>query len=530
MMNEEEEFENIIDFDDDPDFDEEELFTLECHPDPHDETTEVVVPDDVREMLNEGVDDDAENVFVLDEIPTVTFVSDETVNIIPSSSKSAAEKPILICENCSKKYKMKFHYNKHILICKPKSANVSDKSTTKRKPKQPPANSTKKAAKTITFPAVFKAHEKKDYVKDSTARFLGCLKSCADDPFFNLKSACETPGNMTVKLAKSLLENDESCFDEIAKQFSEWLLPALNLPGTSDAREHCCKLFIQEMISSESNHQIWKTFLTKIGINLVVHKRPVNMLFSFVATKFFEESLIWKNAVLIKTGMRVDYTKLKMSEHEEKILRYVAGYIPYSLKRQYWSRRHESTGLMITELVSSWMVNEDQELTEHKPFYEYTLSWTNRINRGGLMIVNEVFFVFVKRMEMVVRDVLNKTLIRNYKGEDLRDLIMTKMLKNELLDRSWRGITRIVHNKELVDVIKKVIFRKWMTMRIKSFVNAWIQSIKWKASKEKQAKKAAKNNKDNDKEDKSKTKAKTNIDKVSRQAEPGLRKALYSSK
>ena len=52
-------------------------------------------------------------------------------------------------------------------------------------------------------------------------------------------------------------------------------------------------------------------------------------------------------------------------------------------------------------------------------------------------------------METIVNAILNKTLIRNYKGEDLRDVILTIMMKNELLDVSWRGLTRVVHNKDL---------------------------------------------------------------------------------
>ena len=92
-----EEFVNIIN--DDPDFDEEELFRLECHPHLYDKTTEVLVSDNVKAML-ENDEDSSEDVFILDEIPTVSIVSDESVTIfskIPSSSEAS----VLICKTCS---------------------------------------------------------------------------------------------------------------------------------------------------------------------------------------------------------------------------------------------------------------------------------------------------------------------------------------------------------------------------------------------------------------------------------------------
>ena len=113
-MDGEEEFDNIIQFDDDPDFDEEELFSLETHPDPHDDTTEVTVPKELDEILNDKeVDDDG--TFVLDSIPSITFVSDKETTEITSSTKSK-----LVCQICNKKYKLQYHYNNHIAKCIPK--------------------------------------------------------------------------------------------------------------------------------------------------------------------------------------------------------------------------------------------------------------------------------------------------------------------------------------------------------------------------------------------------------------------------
>ena len=59
-------------------------------------------------------------------------------------------------------------------------------------------------------------------------------------------------------------------------------------------------------------------------------------------------------------------------------------------------------------------------------------------------------FSFVRRIEMFVRQVHNKSLIKNYKGEDLRDVLLVKLQDNDLLDRSWSGMTINIENNKLV--------------------------------------------------------------------------------
>ena len=53
-------------------------------------------------------------------------------------------------------------------------------------------------------------------------------------------------------------------------------------------------------------------------------------------------------------------------------------------------------------------------------FLDYTRKWTELVNKGGLIEVNNNLFFFIRRTETYVQKILNLELLKNYKGEELR--------------------------------------------------------------------------------------------------------------
>ena len=86
----------------------------------------------------------------------------------------------------------------------------------------------------------------------------------------------------------------------------------------------------------------------------------------------------------------------------------MAGYISFSLKKKYWTRRQTPLENAVLEMVNSWTIKADKN-KDSKTLCEYKLLWREKINRGGLTIVNENFFIFVRHVESVARTVLNKS-------------------------------------------------------------------------------------------------------------------------
>ena len=122
-------------------------------------------------------------------------------------------------------------------------------------------------------------------------------------------------------------------------------------------------------------------------------------------------------------------------------------------------------------------------VTLSKTLYDYTLSWTEKVNQGRLMIVSEICFIFLRHVESVARTVLNKSLMINYCGEDLRDVLLENVLKHDLIDKSWCSLTRYIENDSLKDTMKIATLKNWIGIRARSFVNAWKQLVKRKRGK-----------------------------------------------
>ena len=91
------------------------------------------------------------------------------------------------------------------------------------------------------------------------------------------------------------------------------------------------------------------------------------------------------------------------------------------------------------------------------------------------------FFIFVRHVQSVTRTVLNKSLMRDYCGEDLRDVLLETFLKHDLVDKSWCSLTRYIENDSLKNTVESAILKKLVGISARSFVNAWMQLVKRKS-------------------------------------------------
>ena len=75
---------------------------------------------------------------------------------------------------------------------------------------------------------------------------------------------------------------------------------------------------------------------------------------------------------------------------------------------------------------------------------------------------------FCRRIENSVRTVLNIDSIKNYRGEDIREILEEKLAKDNLINLGWDTISRYSGNKDLAKSLKKQIIRKWVDIRAKA--------------------------------------------------------------
>ncbi|XP_065654437.1 uncharacterized protein LOC136081049 [Hydra vulgaris] len=418
-------------------------------------------------FLLEGIEDeikviidDEEIDFSINEediyLPSIVELSSEDDELLNSSNIIQTTRTVAttlyICPNCTKPYKKISYYEKHVETCKgaclyaEKGPALSDSSQERLK-------------------NIF------------SDLFWIVINLTSKDLILNLSfGLLKSPGNITALLASKISTERElygSCFNDFIGYLLLKMLPILNLySSTAVSREKICKLLHSLCICEELNKKFYSALKyfhidTKDQLNL----QPAYMLKNVVITKMYEKSLIWRNTELFPC-QKEQPSQLELTLNEQKVLHYVGGFILFSLIKHYRFKEN-SVAKVVCRCLHEWQIGSGEEF-----YLENVTSWTNRVNRGGLVCINNDFYIFILHKENVARKVLNKYIFVKYKGKDLRDVLTKKLNKSELIDLSWSSLSRNLNSDYLVQILKQVIFKKWISMRARSFLTTIINLMK----------------------------------------------------
>ena len=124
-----------------------------------------------------------------------------------------------------------------------------------------------------------------------------------------------------------------------------------------------------------------------------------------------------------------------LSEEEQQVIRYVAGYIIYSLIGKYKKICRTNSNqcvLAAMEFLCSLKSNVDSSV-KCESFLDYTRKWIELVKRGDLIEANDNLFIFVRRTEVCIQKILNLELLKNFRGEDLREVIKKKIMESGII-------------------------------------------------------------------------------------------------
>ena len=114
--------------------------------------------------------------------------------------------------------------------------------------------------------------------------------------------------------------------------------------------------------------------------------------------------------------------------------------------------------------------------------FEYTKSWIEGANCGGLCLVTDEFFTLVRKTESEVRKILTVDFLITYCGEDVKEAIMAKLNGGITIQKLWVSITKVVYNnvgdKQFAKKLRIEILKKWCNIRVGAFLNAYVQIIR----------------------------------------------------
>ena len=108
----------------------------------------------------------------------------------------------------------------------------------------------------------------------------------------------------------------------------------------------------------------------------------------------------------------------------------------------------------------------------------YVQEWLCQVNRGGLVKVNQQAFFFIYKIEITVRNLLNISIIKEYRDEDLRSVLLKLTMESEEINSAWESVARHIPNESLKDILQKQFMKKCIDLRARAFVKTYIQIVK----------------------------------------------------
>ena len=167
------------------------------------------------------------------------------------------------------------------------------------------------------------------------------------------------------------------------------------------------------------------------------------------------------------------YDNEKLDDRENNILKYVAGFVAFSLKKRF-TRNPNALNKNLCKSLENWSVKQ----FESKCF-EFKDRWIDLVNRGGLVDVNNKCFLFFRSVEYAVRRVFNVDILTNYAGENLKELITKQIFNNKHVIYCW---DRLNENSKMEKEEKERLFKDvisyWISIRGRAFVRAWVDGMR----------------------------------------------------
>lgn len=159
--------------------------------------------------------------------------------------------------------------------------------------------------------------------------------------------------------------------------------------------------------------------------------------------------------------------KKQLTSDEHNALRYSAGFVMASLAKKY-----DATG---SSHLVRWI--KDQSEVSSAPtssFYQFTKAWVEKVNRGGLFLVNDSLYDVFYSLEIHLSEYLKTAL--SSQGLDKSKIVPLLCEDNEV-QFLWSVLTFDLDEGSSEKVLEDVV-KLWITIRGFSYASALIEEYK----------------------------------------------------
>ncbi|XP_071855051.1 uncharacterized protein [Apostichopus japonicus] len=274
-------------------------------------------------------------------------------------------------------------------------------------------------------------------------------------------------------LAKQLLENGSVPLKEFSKfivqQLWDVIYPDNKRPITSSDRGRMWNRFHNLRLDPQVL-KVWKELLSRI--NLLTIALSSAQLFMLQHILEFLMKLIIAEQQKYDMPMKDDIdTVFPISQHEEQIIRYVAGYIPFALKRRLLRQKNLDNSVL--DFVKSLSV--ESASAEGTSFYNYTKQWINKQNRGGLFVVNNLTYLFFKTLEFHTKKVLNVKRLMVLKDVNIKSELLNVLNTHNQVQKRWDELVTTELDVKVKQDLLKLFVGYWVKLRVNAFVRMYME-------------------------------------------------------
>nr|XP_054774354.1 uncharacterized protein LOC129282483 [Lytechinus pictus] len=174
----------------------------------------------------------------------------------------------------------------------------------------------------------------------------------------------------------------------------------------------------------------------------------------------------------------------EFSIHDEQVLRYVAGFVPFALRKRY-RRQKSQVASEFVRFLDGLRAKEDNH-TQADSFLAYTSVWTTVQNRGGLFEVHDECYKLFRAMELETRKHVSDELLLQGRAEPIKDILHGAVLNNMHVLNMWNRIQGcdLPHGDELL----KTMVRYWVEIRLRAYVKLFMDKRRDEAKASKREK------------------------------------------
>ncbi|XP_038065836.1 uncharacterized protein LOC119735944 [Patiria miniata] len=433
-----------------------------------------IMPDDVDDMD----EDDGREFCVCKRVPTKEMIAcdGESCSVewyhYECVGLTAATIPNgeWLCDNCKPCSSSSSTLNNSVEASSSTSEAVSakakgkgGKAKSKSKKKETKKTATKTPAATKRPEALY---TRDDAVQNATSYFSQSLTSMQNHPMFNL-------GNSTTVQALLLITQLLMCINEqhVQEYFTSAVSALWLILDTKDGNLLKEEVYMNTWVQYHKLRGTlctkWEELLQSQGIDS--KGKHVYTVFQYLLLSVFQRVIEARNK---KDAPEIHepLTQNSLDKEEEKVLRYVGGYIPFALLKKFRKQKNQ-TAEVFCKFLASWEVAGSGYA---KNFLEYTREWIDTQNRGGLFKISDNVYLYFRAMELVSRVFLTHTNLAKLQGVDIKAVLGNKIFSNHLVQDYW---SNVIHEKLSADYSKKlfdVVVNFYVKIRCKAFIKVYL--------------------------------------------------------